>query len=235
MSTSYTLTTARAIAQVGQRIYQAPGLDATVDWSRNHSHVTVTWGRPRNRGQMPRLIRVRMALPIAVFDAAWTRVEQNALWTAVTGDERERPDRGTNIVWRTFLGDTGPVRHPNPEQYKTSLVADLREVTGRYPNDDELTAMVHDLRASSAEFDSIWGHAQVGHHGGEPKTIDHPMVGPIELDCDVLSIHGSDLKIIVLTAPPRSSASDALRLLSVIGTENLNTPAGERHPRIATE
>jgi hypothetical protein len=29
-------------------------------------------------------------VPIAVFDAAWTRIEQNALWTGVTRDERGR-------------------------------------------------------------------------------------------------------------------------------------------------
>ncbi len=104
-----------------------------------------------------RLLDVLPDVPIAVFDAAWTRVEQNALWSAVTGDERERPYRSTNIVWRTFLGDPGPVRHPTPENYQNSLVADLRNVTARYPNDDELAAMVQDLRTSSAEFDSIWG------------------------------------------------------------------------------
>lgn len=158
-------------------------------------------------------------VPIAVFDAAWTRVEQNLLWSAVTGDERERPHRGTNIVWRTFLGKSGPVHHPKPEEYKHSLVADLRAVVARYPDDDDLAEMVRDLRSSSAEFNEIWGHARVGHHGGESKIIDHPMVGSIELDCDVLSVHGSDLRIIVFTAPPRSSASESLRLLSVLGTE----------------
>jgi len=163
-------------------------------------------------------------VPIGVFDAAWTRIEHNELWSAVTGDERERPHRGTNIVWRTFLGESGPVRHPKPNEYQQSLVADLREVTVRYPHDDELAAMVHDLRSASAEFNRIWGQAGVGHHGGESKIIDHPIVGPIELDCDVLSVHGSDLRIIVFTAPHRSSASESLRLLAVIGTENLNAP-----------
>ena len=165
-------------------------------------------------------------VPIAVFDAAWTRVDQNALWTAVTGDHRERPHRGSNIVWRTFLGDTGPVRHPSPEQYKRSLVADLRDVTARYPHDDELTGMVRDLRTASIDFNSIWANAGVGHHGGESKIIDHPIIGPIELDCDVLTVHGSDLRITLFTAPPRSPASESLRLLSVLGTENLTPSIG---------
>lgn len=162
-------------------------------------------------------------VPIAVFDAAWTRVEQNLLWTSLTGDERERPHRGTNIVWRTFVGEPGPVRHPKPKEYKSSLVADLRDVAARYPDDVELAEMIGDLRSSSVEFDEIWGHARVGHHGGESKVINHPIVGELELDCDVLSVHGSDLRIIIFTARSRSAASDTLRLLSVLGTEDLTT------------
>lgn len=158
-------------------------------------------------------------VPIAVFDAAWTRVEQNLLWTSVTGDERERPHRGANIVWRTFLGDPGPVRHANPREYKNSLVADLRKVVASYPADSDLVEMVDDLRSSSAEFEEMWGHARVGHHGGESKIIDHPLVGAIELDCDVLSVHDSNLRIVLFTAPPRSSASETLRLLAVLGNE----------------
>jgi transcriptional regulator with XRE-family HTH domain len=160
-------------------------------------------------------------VPIAVFDAAWTRIDQNAMWSAVTGDERQRPHRATNIVWRSFVGDTGPVRHNNPDEYLRSLVADLRDVTIRYPDDKELAAMVRDLRSSSTEFDQIWAHPTVGNHGGETKTIDHPIIGPIQLDCDVLSIHGSDLRVIIFTAPPDSPASQSLQLLTVLGTETL--------------
>jgi len=160
----------------------------------------------------------------AVFDASWTRVDQNSLWSALTGDQRELPNKNTNIVWRVFLGDRGPVHHPNSEDYKRSLVADLRDTTTRYPDDSQLADMVRDLRASSAEFVEVWNRADVGHHGGERKIVRHPTLGDIELDCDVLTVHGSDLRIVVFTAPPRSPANESLRLLSVLGTEDMAAP-----------
>jgi hypothetical protein len=41
------------------------------------------------------------------------------------------------------------------------------------------------------------------------------------VDCDVLTVDGSDLRIVAYTAPPGSEAAEKLRLLSVIGTQVL--------------
>jgi transcriptional regulator with XRE-family HTH domain len=163
--------------------------------------------------------------PIAVFDAAWTLIEHNDAWAALTGDDwRTRDRRSANIVWRTFHGDTGRVRHPDPQEHKASLVADLRDVATRYPADRELTDMIGALRTSSPEFARLWEGSTVAHHQSERKTVDHPHVGKVELDCDVLSVHGADLRIVVYTAAPGSEAADKLRLLTVLGTETMTTP-----------
>jgi transcriptional regulator with XRE-family HTH domain len=162
--------------------------------------------------------------PIAVFDAAWTLLEHNDLWTALTGDVRGRSGRSANIVWRVFHDDTGRVRHPYPQEHKTSLVADLRDVATRYPADRELADMIGALRTSSPEFAGLWEGSTVAHHRSETKTVDHPKVGELELDCDVLSVHGADLRIVVYTAAPDSEAADKLRLLTVLGTEDMTAP-----------
>jgi transcriptional regulator with XRE-family HTH domain len=163
--------------------------------------------------------------PIAVFDAAWTLIEHNDPWVALTGDDwRTRDRRSANIVWRTFHNDTGPVRHPHPQEHKASLVADLRDVATRYPADRELTDLIGALRTSSPEFARLWEGSAVAHHGSENKTVDHPQVGDVELDCDVLSVHGADLRIVVFTAAPGSEAADKLRLLTVLGTETITPP-----------
>jgi transcriptional regulator with XRE-family HTH domain len=168
--------------------------------------------------------------PIAVFDAAWTMLDHNELWTALTGDVRGRGGRPTNIVWRSFHGDEGRVQHPFREDYKKSLVADLRDVASRYPADRELAGMIGALRASSPEFARMWEGSGVARHGNERKVIDHPELGELELDCDVLSVHGTDLRIIVFTAASGSEAAGKLQLLTVLGTETMTAPAGPPSP-----
>jgi len=162
--------------------------------------------------------------PIAVFDATWTLLDHNELWTALTGFVPGRGGRTANIVWRSFHGEEGRVRHPFLEDYKQSLVADLRGVASRYPADRELAAMIGALRASSPEFARMWEDSGVAHHVSEQKIIDHPELGELELDCDVLSVHGADLRIIVFTAAPGSEAAGKLQLLTVLGTENMTAP-----------
>jgi transcriptional regulator with XRE-family HTH domain len=160
---------------------------------------------PQHIGSSVQRLLDRLAdTPIAVFDAAWTLLEHNELWTALHGDVRGRDGRSANLVWRSFHGDLGRVRHPFPEAHKKSLVADLRDAATRYPADRELADMIGALRASSPEFGRLWELSTVAHHRHERKIVDHPEVGELELDCDVLSVHGADLRIIVFTAAPGS-------------------------------
>ena len=175
-----------------------------------------------------RLLDRLAATPVAVFDASWTRLAQNDLWTALTGDVRGRAGRPANIVWRIFNNDPGRVQHPASDDYKASLVADLRDVASRYPADRELSDMITALRRSNPEFAHLWELPTVAHHGNERKTIDHPDAGELELDCDVLSVHGADLRIIVFTAAPGTEAADKLRLLSVLGPEDMPTLTSTR-------
>jgi hypothetical protein len=50
----------------------------------------------------------------------------------------------------------------------------------------------------------------------------HPEVGPITLDCDVLTARGSDLRLIVSTAAPGSAGAGALALLATIGLQTFS-------------
>ncbi|MEW2571813.1 hypothetical protein [Streptomyces sp. NPDC047070] len=140
-------------------------------------------------------------------------------------DWRGRRGRTANIVWMTFIEEVVFVRHSYPDEHKASLVADLRDVAGRYSSDRELKEMINELRSRSEEFARLWASGTVGRHKTARKTINHPQVGPIELDCDVLSAHGSDVRIVVFTADPGNEAATKLRLLSALAGENPLAPA----------
>ncbi|GAA1908516.1 hypothetical protein GCM10009753_44730 [Streptantibioticus ferralitis] len=97
---------------------------------------------PQHIGPSVQRLLDRLAdTPIAVFDAAWTLLEHNDLWTALHGDMRGRGGRSANPVWRSFHDAPGRVRHLFPDDHKKSLVADLRDVATRYPADRELADM----------------------------------------------------------------------------------------------
>ena len=49
--------------------------------------------------------------------------------------------------------------------------------------------------------------------------MHHPDVGAITLDCDVMTVHGSDLRIVVYSAAPGTDTAGKLALLTVIGTQ----------------
>ena len=158
---------------------------------------------------------------VGVYDPAWNLIAWNSLWAALMGDPSARRGRDRNVLWRHFTGQPGRVRHA-PEQeaaFEASAVADLRSATARYPEDAGLRRLVADLCAASSRFAALWEARAVGAHQADRKTIEHPEVGPVTLDCDVLTVQGSDLRIVAYTAASGSAAADRLKLLAVIGTQ----------------
>ncbi|GGX66709.1 transcriptional regulator [Streptomyces minutiscleroticus] len=158
--------------------------------------------------------------PVAVFDAVWTQLLANPLYTALMG---ERHGNDLNAVRRAFLNPHSRVRH-TPESrgaLQAAQVADLRRTAGRYPDDPDLRSLIADLRRLSTRFEELWESGAVGEHQAARKTVDHPHVGALTLDCDVLSVAGSDLRIMVYTARPGTEDADRLALLSVIGMQLL--------------
>jgi transcriptional regulator with XRE-family HTH domain len=170
-----------------------------------------------------RLLDQLTGVPVGVNDAAWNLIAWNPLWAALTGDPSTRTGRDRNVLWRYFTGQPGRVVH-TPEdraRFEQSSVADLRSATARYPEDADLRRLIADLRAASPRFAALWETGVVGTHRDSRKTFDHPDVGLVTVDCDVLTVDGSDLRIIAYTAPAGSEAAEKLRLLSVIGTQVL--------------
>jgi len=170
-----------------------------------------------------RLLDRLTGTPAAVYDAAWTLLLANPLYAALLGDPSGWRGNERNGVWRNFIGPGSRVRH-TPEERRTfeaTLVADLRATASRYPADQRLQRLIAELRANSDRFAELWESGAVGHHGASRKTIDHPQVGPVTLDCDILSVAGGDLRIMLYTAEPGTQDAERVALLGVLGTQAL--------------
>ena len=175
--------------------------------------------------QVPFALEQGNRVPVAVFDASWTLLVANPPYAALMGDPSEWRGRERNAVWRQFLSTPTRARS-TPEAKRAleaALVGDLRTAAGLYPADQQLRRLIRELRVNSDRFAELWDTGTVGPHEAARKTIDHPHVGPVTLDCDVLSVAGSDLRIMVYTAEPDSEDAGRLALLAVLGTQ---TPTG---------
>jgi hypothetical protein len=51
--------------------------------------------------------------------------------------------------------------------------------------------------------------------------MNHPLVGEIDLYCDVLLVPDRDQRVVLYTAAPGTPSYDALKLLRVIGTQEM--------------
>jgi transcriptional regulator with XRE-family HTH domain len=163
-------------------------------------------------------------LPVMVFDAAWDFIDCNPLATALVGDQGQLEGRERNVAWRHFTGAHGHVVLDADEEAALagSIVADLHAASARFPADERLASLIADLRRASSRFAQLWEERPAGMHTTARKTFHHPEVGRLTLDCDVLLVHGTDLRIVVYSAPPGSPDADALALVGVVGLQSFS-------------
>lgn len=163
--------------------------------------------------------------PVCVHDAAWNLLTANAPYDALMGETTSWRGLERNAVWRNLIGPGNRAVHTPAEKaaFEEGLVASLRLTAGRYPTDRTLHALISDLRAASHRFVELWETAELPdpRNQSRRKIIDHPDVGVITLDCDVLTVAGDDLHITVYTAEPASQDADKLELAIVLGTQTL--------------
>lgn len=215
-------------AQVVEALARALRLDTA---ERDHLFRLAGLQAP-GRGTVPahltpgvqRLLDRLSGTPVSVHDATWTLLTANRLWTALMGDPSAARGHDRNVIWRHFTGGLGRVRHTPAQRasFEAAMVSDLHSAAARYPADATLRDLVGGLRKRSERFAALWDSGAVGSHESARKTIVHPEVGELELDCDVLTVAGSDLRLVAYTAAPGSPAEQRLALLAVVGLQALS-------------
>ncbi|CAL9314779.1 helix-turn-helix transcriptional regulator [Streptomyces sp. SudanB52_2052] len=163
-------------------------------------------------------------VPIGVFAADWTLVWWNTTWSALHGDPTVLPAAERNLARALFEDGAAhaamlPVRSERGQDaFAASIVADLKDAVSRYPADVRLDRLVRELRETSDAFAELWAtRTTATQHTTDQKTIRHPQVGDIRLDCDVLVVPGADLRMVTYTAAAGSSDADKLGLLRITG------------------
>ncbi|MET8813560.1 helix-turn-helix transcriptional regulator [Streptomyces sp. NPDC004549] len=156
---------------------------------------------------------------------------QNALSRALTGDVLARPPRERNMIRRFFLDTAAGELFPpedRPERAREQ-VAGLRAVASARPTDPEPAALVAELRSLSEEFARLWDAHEVAVRRASTKRFRHPVVGILELDCEVLVNSGHNQQLVIHTARPGTESYERLRLLRVVGLQDLTPAPSARH------
>ena len=162
---------------------------------------------------------VRMSdLPLAVFAADWTLLHSTPLWRSLFGAPSVRSDPAQNLVVQTFVDDSIAAiatAHGGPETFERALVADLRRTAATLTGDARLRALVAHVREQSPRFAALWDEGRAAAHQSMVKTVHHPLVGDVVLDCDVLTVPDSDVKLVVYSTTESGPDAEKLDFLRV--------------------
>lgn len=153
--------------------------------------------------------------PAHVMSDIGDLLAQNAMSMALIGDNSSAPGIERNMFWRWFTMPDFRMRFTADDHDRLGRMhaAQLRSVVAAGPHDTRARALVRRLLAASPEFAELWAAHDVAVRRNDTKTIVHPLVGEIELDCEVVLSPDHGQRLIVFTARPGSIAQQRLELL----------------------
>ncbi len=173
----------------------------------------------------PALLRVLDRLndtPALILSSLGETLVQNRMADALFGDKSGYTGLARSEIYRWFTDPSARLSYPEDDRDRQSRaqVANLRAAYGSMGPQSRAGELVRTLQKASAEFAGLWERHEVAKRFEDHKTLIHPQLGPIELDCQVLFTEDQSQALLVLTAPPRTEGYEKLQLLAVLGQEH---------------
>jgi transcriptional regulator with XRE-family HTH domain len=183
-------------------------------------------GAPGNRRKRKTPGTLRPALQQlldAITDApAWIRNGRHdvlamnqlarALYAPVLADPR-RPANTSRFVY--LHPEEAEKFFVDYDQITRDAAAMLRLEAGKNPHDEKLIALVGELSTRSELFRQRWASQDVRFHRSGRKRLNHPVVGPLDLDFEAMPLPSEPgLQLNVYTAAAHTPTADGLRLLA---------------------
>jgi transcriptional regulator with XRE-family HTH domain len=173
----------------------------------------------------PALLRVLDRLsdtPALILSSLGETLAANRMAAALLGDESGYTGLARSSIYRWFTDPGARLRYPEDDRGRQSRaqVANLRAAYGSMGPRSRAGELVRALQKASPEFAELWERHEVARRFEDHKTLIHPELGPIELDCQVLFTEDQSQALLVLTAPPHTEGYEKLQLLAVLGQEH---------------
>jgi transcriptional regulator with XRE-family HTH domain len=172
----------------------------------------------------PALLRVLDRLsdtPALILSNLGEVLVQNQMAATLLGDKSGYTGLARSEIYRWFTDPAERSRFPVADQPRQSRaqVANLRAAYGSLGPRSRAGELVRALQKASEEFAALWERHEVAQRFADHKTLIHPELGEIEVDCQVLFTEDQSQALLVLTAAPRTESFDKLQLLAVLGHE----------------
>ncbi|MFB9428575.1 helix-turn-helix transcriptional regulator [Streptoalloteichus tenebrarius] len=145
---------------------------------------------------------------------AWNPLGHALLASHLDPTAPERPADRPNVARMLFLDPHCRDLYVDWDRKARGVVANLRLIAGRHPEDALLASLVGELSVKSPEFVALWGDHRVKPCEGATYRLRHPLVGELTVTQQALSLpHSPEQSVLVVTAEQGSSSQDTLRLL----------------------
>lgn len=133
---------------------------------------------------------------------------------------------GENLLRAVFLGTDERLHFDRPE-----MVAMFRKRVGSDLEDPRVVQLVGELSAASDAFRQAWARHDVQPARGGTVRVDHPQVGPMELNLSKLAVDetGDQLLVMYHPAGKHSESTERLTLLAGNGDRGLH-PGSDPFP-----
>lgn len=211
------------------------------DYERAHLHELATQRpRPRKRPPVERVTDATRQLLHALGDVpalvvgrrtdvlAWTPMGHALLAGHLDPAAPEQPGQRPNLVRMLFLDPHCRELYVDWDRKVRGLVASLRGVAGRHPEDALLASLVGELSVKCPEFVALWGDHRVKPCVGDTFRLRHPLVGELTVTQQSLRLaHSPEQNLVVVTTEPGSASADSLDLLAhLTAAPRRSTPEG---------
>ncbi|MFJ8153435.1 helix-turn-helix domain-containing protein [Streptomyces sp. NPDC094468] len=172
------------------------------------------------RAGLLRMLDLLGDTPAMVLSDLGEILAQNEMSTLLTGDHEGFSGDRRYIAYRWFTEPAARAVHPDDEHeyHSRQIVADLRAAAGRRAGDPIVSGLVARLTAASTDFRRLWADHEVAVRRSDRKTLLHPRVGRLVMDCETLLSPDLGQQLLVLT-PADAECRAGLDLLLVIGAE----------------
>jgi len=136
------------------------------------------------------------------------------------GDETRFKGLARSVVYRWFTDPTAREVYPSDDHDMLSraFTADLRTTLAKYGPRSRAAEVADALLASSAEFAELWAAHEVASSHQLEKRLQHPDVGVMTLQCQILQDQEQNQGLLILTASPGSDSYRKLGLLTLTGS-----------------